>query len=293
MDFRFLPLRFDFVARDQIVFPAGKAGNTLRGALGVVLGRSPEAYGQVFRPLDGGPSGLGDPPRPFVFRARHLDGCTIPAEQTFHFDVHLFSLDSGILPAFIDSFRAFAAEGIGPRRGKAELLGVRRLAFGKLREERVGLAMPAPVTLDLNPVSPAPRSIRVDFLSPTELKAGREVAAKPEFPILFARIRDRISTLRSLYGSGPLEMDFQAAGARARAVQMTRCEVRLVEVLRRSTRTGQTHAIGGFVGFAEYQGQCEGQMDEFVPFLEAARWIGVGRQAVWGKGEISVGHIIG
>jgi CRISPR/Cas system endoribonuclease Cas6 (RAMP superfamily) len=55
-------------------------------------------------------------------------------------------------------------------------------------------------------------------------------------------------------------------------------------VERRSSRTGQTHSIGGFVGEAEY----EGDLAEFVPYLKAAKWVGVGRQTVWGKGEIDV-----
>jgi hypothetical protein len=57
-----------------------------------------------------------------------------------------------------------------------------------------------------------------------------------------------------------------------------------VESARRSSRTGQTHSLGGFVGTAEY----EGDLAEFLPYLEAGRWVGVGRQAVWGKGEIAV-----
>jgi hypothetical protein len=55
-----------------------------------------------------------------------------------------------------------------------------------------------------------------------------------------------------------------------------------VDIRRRSSRTGQTHGIGGFTGFAEY----EGDLAEFLPWLEAAQWTGVGRQSVWGKGEI-------
>jgi hypothetical protein len=63
---------------------------------------------------------------------------------------------------------------------------------------------------------------------------------------------------------------------------MTRSELRQVEATRRSSRTGQLHGIGGFVGVAEY----EGQLGEFIPYLEAAQWTGVGRQCVWGKGEL-------
>src|SRR5260370_40653667 len=102
----------------------------------------------------------------------------------------------------------------------------------------------------------------VEFKTPKELKGGD----RPEFGVLFARCRDRISTLRALYGSGPLEIDFRGMGERANAVRMTRCELRHVDAERRSSRTGQVHGIGGFVGVAEY----EGKLGEFVPYLEAA-----------------------
>jgi hypothetical protein len=306
MRFEFYPLRFEFIARGSLYFPPRHAANILRGALGVIFRRiacvpgCPEAgtcedsrvcgirqscpYARVFEPVaqGTGPSGLADWPRPFVFRARHLDGKTIQTGQSFHFDLHVFSLDSQTLAYFILTFAALACEGLGPQRGKAELRRVLSLCAS---DENAAIQ---PTSLDLNPdftrSFPAPRKIRVDFHSPTELKHENRIAQRPEFPVLFARIRDRIGTLRTLYGPGPLEIDFQAVGRRAKDVTMTRCEVRRVESARRSSRSGQTHSIGGFVGTAEY----EGDLAEFLPYLEAARWVGVGRQAVWGKGEIAL-----
>jgi len=260
--FEFYPLRLEFTARESLFFPPGKAANTLRGALGTVLDAgifSPVASGE-------GPSGLADPPRPFVFRARHLDGRSIQPGEGFHFNLNVFSREPEV---FINAFSDLAEQGIGPGRGKALL-------------ERV--AGTDPVSIDLNPAAADIRNIRVEFLTPTELKHAGEVASEPEFAILFARIRDRISTLSNLYGPGPLGIDFQEIGARAAAIRMTRCETRRVDTRRHSSRTGQTHGIGGFTGFAEY----EGDLDEFLPWLEAARWAGVGRQAVWGKGEIGL-----
>lgn len=237
------------------------------------------------------PSGLADWPRPFVFRARHLDGRTITAGAPFCFDLHVFSLDRDVLAYFILTFAALAREGLGPRRGKADLLRVRTIPLDGASEQilyeqsrqMIANGLP-PASIDLAPRSDSPARIRVDFLSPTELKHEHKIASRPEFPILFGRIRDRISTLRSLYGSGPLEIDFQASNERAARVRMTRCEMRRRESERRSTRTGQAHSIGGFVGTAEY----EGDLAEFLPYLEAGRWTGVGRQVVWGKGEIAV-----
>jgi CRISPR/Cas system endoribonuclease Cas6 (RAMP superfamily) len=65
---------------------------------------------------------------------------------------------------------------------------------------------------------------------------------------------------------------------------MHRCELHWEQVSRRSGRTGQVHSIGGFTGEAVY----EGALAEFVPWLRAARWVGVGRQTVWGKGDVRV-----
>jgi hypothetical protein len=247
--FELLPLRLDVTAREALRFPPNKAANVLRGAFGMALDPA------LFSPkLAEGPSGLADPPRPFVFRCRHLDGVTIEAGADFHFYVNLF------LPGARDEF----ARAI---RKRAEL----RQASGEV------------VAIDLAPQSDASR-VRVEFLTPTELKQDGRLVDRPEFGVLFARIRDRVSALRALYGSGPLEIDFAAMGARAAEVRMTSCDLRPVEIARHSSRTGQTHPIGGFVGAAEY----EGDLGEFLPYLDAARWTGVGRQAVWGKGEIAV-----
>jgi hypothetical protein len=146
----------------------------------------------------------------------------------------------------------------------------------------------APLELNLTSRAEHVTCVRVRFITPTELKNGSQIAARPEFSILACRIRDRISTLRECYGEGSLDIDFRAFGERANLVRMTRCDIRAVSVERRSSRTGQVHGIGGFVGEAEY----EGNLAEFLPYLQAAKWTGVGRQTVWGKGEVVVASTI-
>jgi hypothetical protein len=135
------------------------------------------------------------------------------------------------------------------------------------------------VAIDLDHHDPV-RRVTVSFVSPTELKGGD----KPEFAVLLARIRDRVGTLSSLYGEGPLPVDFRAMGERAGAIVMTRCDLQNVSAERHSSRTGQTHPMGGFTGQADY----EGDLGEFLPYLRAAAYTGAGRQTVWGKGEIEV-----
>jgi hypothetical protein len=212
-----------------------------------------------------GPSGLADLPRPFVFRAGHLDGRTVAAGETFHFGFHWFDLRRASLDTAIQALAQFAPE--------AELVDVH--------------GADAPLELCLNPSTDpvgciVVNQIMVRFETPTELKAGGETIERPEFGVLLARIRDRISTLRALYDEGPLTIDFHEFGERAGHIRMSRCNLRTVEASRRSSRTGQTHSLGGFVGEVEY----EGDLTEFVPYLRAGYWTGVGRQTAWGKGEL-------
>jgi hypothetical protein len=209
---------------------------------------------------------LGDPPRPFVFRAAHLDGARFAPGACFRFDVHLFDLRESAAEVFMDAFTRIGQEGLGPGRGHALLQFVHK--------EKVELALDGPA-------EHAAR-VRVRFVTPTELKAEQTLVTRPEFAVLFTRARDRISTLRGLYGAGPLEIDFRGMGERAGRVRLTRSELSWTETERRSSRTGLTHPLGGFTGEVEY----EGELGEFLPYLRAAQWTGVGRQTVWGKGEI-------
>lgn len=310
MTFDFYRFRFHFRALDALYFPAYKSGNIVRGAFGGIFRRLvciPDCkdaktcgvrlscpYARIFEPKAArgkGPSGLKDWPRPFVFRAAHLDGCSIPPGAAFHFDVHIFDVRDPALPYFARAFARLASEGLGPGRGRAELAAVDQLDIDGATVARLfdsgefrpgGLS--APIRVDLAGVPRRAGRVRVRFITPTELKAEHRLAGQPDFGALFGRLRDRIGTLRALYGGGPLAIDFRAMGERAAAVRMTRCELRQTRVDRLSSRTGQRHPLGGFVGVADY----EGELAEFLPYLQLGKWVGVGRQTVWGKGEIEV-----
>jgi hypothetical protein len=241
--FDLYPLRFQFSDCKLREFSA----NALRGAFGSALKKiDAEAYRRFFTPRAASgsvPSGLANPPRPFVFR---LAG---PLEAGLNV---FLTGEPGV-----EIFQRVMAE-----------LGTLRSVAGTER-----------LRLSLFVATPPIHRVRVHFLTPTELKG----ADRPDFGILMARIRDRVSTLRELYGNGPLDIDFKTFGERAGLAPMTRCELVPVAAERLSRSTGQRHSLGGFTGVAEY----EGDLGEFLPYLEIARWTGVGRQTVWGKGEIS------
>jgi hypothetical protein len=302
--FEFYRFRFHFRALDPVRFPAGKSANIVRGAFGTVLRESvpPAAYQRLFEPgaaLNGGlgdrPSGLADWPRPFVLRVAHLDGLTILPGAGFYLDAHVFDLRQPALPHFRAAFARLAEKGLGPGRGRAELERVEQLDVADKAEvvtDVPGAPSVAPLEGEHGPV----QRVAVRFLSPTELKSAGGVAERPEFASLFGRLRDRISTLRGLYGAGPLQIDFRGMGERAALIRLVRCHLEWEQVKRKSGRTGQVHPIGGFTGEAEYHYYGDpnsadlsyGGLAEFLPWLRAARWVGVGRQTVWGKGDVRV-----
>jgi CRISPR/Cas system endoribonuclease Cas6 (RAMP superfamily) len=156
-------------------------------------------------------------------------------------------------------------------------------AFDRFARARLERCEGEQVAIDLCATEAASR-MRVEFVTPTELKVDGEVTDRPEFGLLFARVRDRVAILRRLYGAGSLDIDFAGIGERASAVRRIEQRLEHVDVERRSSRTGQRHSIGGFVGHAEYGGD----LAEFVPYLRAGEWTGVGRQTVWGKGAIRI-----
>jgi hypothetical protein len=272
MTFRVEVCRVRMRALERVVFPRGKAGNVVRGAFGLMLARLEEEQEGVlaewFAPqAESGPSGYADQVRPYVVRAEGLDGLVARAGTEFAFGVHLFRTGAEAVAMLERAFAQVAEEGIGVGRGRAELVGIERRQ----------------VTVEWEPRREA-RRVEVVFLTPTELKAGGQVAGTAEFGVLMRRVRDRVARLAAVYGEGCGEVDYRGLGERADGVRLVEERMAWQERTRRSGRTGQVHPLGGFTGRCVY----EGELGEFLPWLEAAQWTGVGRQTVWGKGAVAV-----
>ena len=273
MVFQVLVRRVWFEALDEVRFPDGKAANVLRGGFGHALRATatPAIYEQIFEPkLEGaGPSGLADPPRSFLFRASHLDGQRIAKHDDFSFDFHVFA-PTEVADTITTALEHLFGKGAGVGRGRAKLTAA--------SDQRIELS--------ILPTETASR-IKVVFLTPTELKHEGRVVAQPDFPILIRRVRDRVSTLMSLYGPGEPPLDFQLFGKTADEVRTVSRDIDMQNIARTSSRTGQTHTIGGMVGAAEYAGR----LGVFLPFLRGAYFTGVGRHTVWGNGCIET-HVL-
>src|SRR5712692_6858715 len=146
VQFEFFRFRFHFLAKDPVYFPPGKSGNVVRGAFGTIFRRIAcipgcgEAqtceirescpYARIFEPQSArgeGPSGFVDWPRPFVFRAAHLDGRAVEPGESFSFDAHILAVRDPALAYFVLTFAQLAREGLGPGRARADIAYVDQL----------------------------------------------------------------------------------------------------------------------------------------------------------------------
>jgi hypothetical protein len=134
------------------------------------------------------------------------------------------------------------------------------------------------------PLAPVDHRIRVNFLTPTLLKAENSVKRSADFHHLIKRLRDRINALSTFFGTGPLPIDFAGLGVRAEQVRTASSDVQWIERFRTSSKTHQRHELSGFTGSAVYQGK----LDEFLPWLALGELIHLGKHTAWGSGWISV-----
>lgn len=213
------------------------------------------AYAAIFEPRANS-ARFSSRPRPFVFRADHLDGQQIEPGQTFSFELNFFDRSPDTLRSVLNAFSALKE--LGAYRSKTEFLGCETI----------------PRCVDLTPGCEPIRRIQVDFKTPTALKANNTLVSRPDFSVLYARAVERVSA----FSGGTLET------TSCQDIQLACSSLTDSYVERRSSRTGQRHRLGGFTGSAIY----EGQLRACLPVLKAAEFTGVGRHTSWGNGRLIV-----
>ncbi len=150
--------------------------------------------------------------------------------------------------------------------------------------------------------------IHVHFVTPTELKQHGTIAP-PSLPLLVARIFDRLESLASPTAAQPIhtfqtpyasqepqtDLPFTHPASTTRTALLQAAdgckelhrELSQVSADRSSSRTGQRHPLGGYVGHLVLEGETEA-VEFLEPWLHAATLTGVGRQTVWGKGQLAI-----
>jgi CRISPR-associated endoribonuclease Cas6 len=274
------------------------------------------------------PTNLGNPmttPFPTPAASRHHDPTiethTYGPGARLQFRLLLIGKAVEYLPYFVLSFREVERKGLGLNRALCDLEAINsdfRLAVvetfpgdrstppdGRATElESVyssrdqTVRVPRVPTMDryINRRLPELRcgiekttNLAVRFLTPTSLRyRGRQVRA-PEFHHFFKRLRDRVNSLCTAHGPGPVDVDFKALGHLSEQVKTLYADTRWVQRTRFSSRRRLRHELSGFVGKCVYDfsSLSQGAYEDFLPWLLAGELLHVGKYTVWGNGRFA------
>ncbi len=298
--------------REELVLPYWTRGSVLRGALGIALrrlvchdlslfclecpfyGRCP--YPEVFEGARPQTTArlrtFTDVPRPFILDPPPGERTAYRPGEEATFGLTLAGRGSRHIAYFVAAFQSLADEGIGPRRARFRLEAVEALGPGDVtatvfrdKPEVTPAVLPIRASDLVEPGDASLDSLELRFKTPTDLRDGGRPVTRPLFGPLVRRLRDRASALSAFYADAPLAIDFKSLGNEAEGVRLVDDRTRRVAVERPSSRTGQRHDIGGFVGAARYEGAAIGPL---MPLVRLGEVIHAGKHAAFGNGSYEV-----
>jgi hypothetical protein len=131
--------------------------------------------------------------------------------------------------------------------------------------------------------SAEPRTLAINFLTPTRIYYKGSLTAEPEFHILIRNLQRRVAHLAHFHcGIDTTQWDFFTRVInRAKRVQIKDQEITWRFWERYSTRQQAWVEMSGFVGRIKYHGS----VDPFVPLLKAGEVLHVGKGTTFGLGR--------
>ncbi len=283
--------------------PAFK-GSALRGALGHALRETtcvlrsgcgpcvlepPCAYGFFFdskREQSRGQPLEWASMQPFALRPPLDFRRYVSAGEPLLFSLLLFGRAGEYLPQLIFAVTRMGELGLGaPREGKRARFDVQQIeqdgtVIFRQAEGFVRRHPPAVLTLAEVPV-PAAGRIQVKLVTPLRFQHRGQFVRDLPFGILMRAVLRRITRLLSQFGEGaPTEHQVSALLEEAENVREVSSNLRWVDWQRYSNRQQTTMFLGGLKGTITYQGDLAG----FLPYLQFAREVHIGKQTAFGLG---------
>ncbi|HRC85259.1 MAG TPA: CRISPR system precrRNA processing endoribonuclease RAMP protein Cas6, partial [Thermoanaerobaculia bacterium] len=127
--------------------------------------------------------------------------------------------------------------------------------------------------------------LTLHFATPTRLKLEGSFQPPRSFAELAGRMLRRSLELGHFYAPGGVpSWEIEPLLERARRVSIARSDLRWHSWQRYSNRQGRKIELGGFVGTLE----LEGELGPFLPLLEQAEVIHLGKATTFGLGKVEV-----
>lgn len=223
---------------------------------------------------------------------------TLAPDQPFQFTITLFGEGFRFLPYFVLAASAMGDTGVGPGRGKFEIVSIHAQnpltgASHAILEAGGKIVRPQSLPIGWNEADAAAREfsseadVRVRFLSPTRLIDSDSLVRAPDFGIFFRRLLERVDELSKQHNGGerrPPE-EVNELNQLADQVHLIEGSTQWIELWGPSGRTGRSTPMGGFVGFAVYRSK---HWDKLLPWLLLGQGVQAGKLTVKGNGVFQV-----
>lgn len=234
----------------------------------------------------------GFAPHPFVLEPKLNYANPIPPGDVFEVSLNLIGKGIEYLPFFVFTIERLGKIGIGRGRGKYSVLRVECIETpsviiyegkeGLLRKNYVPLQWQGPSRLPSGPRNWG--SLVIRFLTPTRIKYQGSYLRHIDFDLLITNLLRRIRMLDILHGDGKMNYDHRKWIELARKVQYREGQIRWYDWNRYSHRQRSRIPMGGFVGWARF----EGPVEPFREILEIGSKIHVGKGTAFGLGKFVV-----
>ena len=235
------------------------------------------------------------PPHPFVIEPPLNGDERFEQGSAFECGLILFGEVNNSLPYFVYAFDRMGQIGIGKRiegrRGRFVLEEVRSgedTVYSGLDQKKLKnrgakeISLPDPVNSASE--EQADMKIRVSLETPLRLKFENRFKADLPFHVLVRAALRRISSLFSVYDGGEPDIDYKGLVRRAEDVRAVENRLAWFDWRRYSSRQDQRMFMGGMVGTVTY----EGRLGEYLPLLDFAGKVHLGKNTSFGLGKISV-----
>jgi hypothetical protein len=224
-------------------------------------------------------------PHPFVLQPPVATHDRLESGDLVSLQVTLVGRSAGHAAYVVRALQEAAAAGLGPDRLALELRTLGAMPMDRPLDPASAAAGGLELRPTPPPVPPCPTAVEVELVTPLRLqREGRLVGAETFAPAdLLRNLVRRVSMLRYFFTDRPLEADFPLLRELALGLPAEAAALRWVDLVRRSSRQDMVMRMGGIVGRFRLP---IGSAQPLWPFLWLGQWIGAGKGATMGLGQL-------